>query len=174
MDLDHWNKAEFSHFDLPPSWVIFAGLLRGIALPLIEDPEVHTEPLGELGVCLLAGPKIFNTFIDVRLQQKDVSELVAFYDKADRVVYMPSSGFITLTKYPRTYTHYQALWSMAVKHGVQDDNRLTVDTYIAAVPASLIELFAIQSFAGRTMCLADGRLEIIQFERAMRASFGKN
>lgn len=54
------DLAKFQRvLDLPTSLIIFGAFLQGIPTPLLDDPEVQAESLGELGVCLYTDSKLF-------------------------------------------------------------------------------------------------------------------
>jgi hypothetical protein len=159
--------------EIQPSLAILAGFLKGIPLPLIEDPEVSSESLGELGVCLMAGPKLFG-----------------FNDSVDGITYMPPS----FEKLPEDWAHRlddahrfrtflvtminkSQAWENSFASEVSgEQDAICVafgDPWAGTPPKTMLDQFMRHAFGGAKIVFGMKKLETIQFEREMRKAFGK-
>lgn len=172
-DLTAWTRE--SGMFIPSCLIIFGAFIKGTPLPLIGDPEISSEPLGDLGACLLVGSKLFG-----------------FYDASAGIVHLPSGRGLQddwsdrVNECARFNTFYGQL--MVTAHNWEgchstlgeeekgDGQPVIVEfegEWAGEQPKNMLELFMRKAFAGAKIEYGIQRLEQIEFEREMRKAFGK-
>jgi len=163
-DLKGWQAAGT---EVPISLVIFGAFLQGIPLPEVNDPEIHTKALGNLGACLNAGPKLFG-----------------FYDEITGVTHLPmgdQNWSNRISECPRFAMFYSTLMAQASRWAgctpaasETGEKSLVFDgLWAGGEPKTIIEYFMRMVFENRTIVIGTKRLEQIEFEIEMRKAFGK-
>ena len=157
-DLAPWQ--EFG-MEIPVSCVLFAGFLRGIDFPLVDDPEISVSALGDFGTCLMAGPN-----------------LIGFRDKANGEVLLDNREG-TGGDCPRFATFMAEMRKVLLNwEGVnleRDGNKeeYTFEgSWVGRAPKTLLEYFVRVAFENVSMHVDQERWEKLEFEIEMRKAFG--
>lgn len=153
----------YQNMDLPISaeLVMVAGLMQGIALPLLETSEAKTESLGELGVCLFTGTQLFS-----------------FWDAASHTVHMPSTRdarwdnkqnrFYTIVS---RYLQLACRWEGNISGGTNEDGTVNVEwdgIWAGAGATNVLEYWVHLTCQQAKMTSQLERLEQIEFSIEMR------
>ena len=160
------DLAKYQQLGIPTEAVLFAGFIKGVAMPEMDLAEANTEPIGELGVCL---------FVD--------SQFFAFHDASDGTVYLP--GEQKVQELAVTGTRFLVVVCQCIKelfswdgaHGERDGEKVRVKTEGAwyGKPAENVHSqFVRYMFSDRTIVYGDEKkLGDVAFEIEMRRSMGK-
>lgn len=166
LEMTHSDLVKYQQLGIPPEEVLFAGFIKGVAMPEMDLAEANTEPIGELGVCLNVDSQFF-----------------AFHDASDGTVYLP--GEQKVQELAVTGTRFLVMACACIKelltwsgaHGERDGDKVVVKTEGAwyGDPAENVHAqFVRYMFADCTIVYGDEKkLGDITFEIEMRRSMGK-
>lgn len=172
-DLSLWKHV--SDMRVSSCMVLFAAFLKGIPLPLVDDPEISTEPLGDLGACLMAGSKLFG-----------------FYDAATGIVHIPSGRGLDndwenriddCTSFLVSYNNimpaahkWEGCHTSLGAEEHDDGQPVLVEfegEWCGPTPKNMGEVLIRKMFSNVKIQYGTARLAQIEFEREMRKAFGK-